>query len=318
MTEKSEPKSKSIRCINCGHDNLASATFCLVCDAPLTYTSRFNKDYQKPTGLLPPTDEMLYQTKREEERLIEHAKQSYQEKLSEKSQTNEHRATSTTTKTGTKCPDCGYINRVGDMFCIECGANIVSVAQQESPADVTQQINELAASKIEAKDQEQVAADQALLERMPMKTGKPELKSLEDNIVPDGCFQFTSDMRLRFMDIETGISTEISPNKDKPLLIGRSHESLPIQPEIDLTPFLMEQHGVSRRHALLRLRDLRLEIQDLNSTNGTGINGFRFQAKETHQIRNGDIMTLGRVSIKVTFVRKDSPQGKNVTDRLDG
>ncbi len=299
----SEPKSKSIRCTNCGHDNLANATICLVCDSPLTYTSRFSNSKRKPTGLLPPTEE--------EQEHIEKTKQSYHT-----TQDNvQNSPQSPPRKTGVKCEDCGHVNRVGDLFCIECGANILSIKPEESPADVTQQINEL--NTRNTQEAHSVHETSRAVEYASSNVGKPVLKSVVGDIIPTGCFQFTTQMRLRFTDIETGRYIEVEPTKDKPLLVGRSHSSLPIQPEIDLTPFLMEQHGVSRRHALIRLRDLRLEIQDLDSTNGTGINGFRFQNKETHQLRNGDVITLGRVSVKVIFLRKDAPSGKHVTERLD-
>jgi len=291
MTQPSEPKTKPIRCNNCGHDNLATATACLVCDAPLTFTSRFQRGQHVPTGVLP-----------EDEQANLHEEH-----------TPDGQPTSPR-KTGIKCADCGHMNRVGDLFCIECGANIRSVPIQEASSDSTQEIHEFSPSQRRSQDGDRDATVIASQESLTI--AKPEIKSVEGNIIPNGCFQFTNNMRLRFTDIESGHYTEVAPKRDKPLLIGRSHQSLPIQPEIDLTPFLMEKHGVSRRHALLRLHDLRLEIQDLNSTNGTGLNGFRFQAKETHQIRNGDILTLGRVSMKVTFIRKESAHGKNVTDLL--
>lgn len=310
----SEPKAKSIRCTNCGHDNLANATICLVCDSPLTFTSRFSNSKRKPTGLLPPTEEELRQEQEELERLNK-ANQSYHASQDNAQNQSANNSQSPPRKTGVKCEDCGHVNRVGDLFCIECGANILSIKPEESAADVTQQINELKAR--EHQETYSVHETSRAVDHAPSNIDIPALKSVAGDIIPSGCFQFTNDMRLRFTDIQTGRYIEVSPSKDKPLLVGRSHASLPIQPEIDLTPFLMEQHGVSRRHALIRLRDLRLEIQDLDSTNGTGINGFRFQTKETHQLRNGDVITLGRVSIKVIFLRKDAPSGKHVTERLD-
>jgi len=304
----SEPKAKAIRCTNCGHDNLATATNCLVCDSPLTFTSRFSNSEGKPTGLLPPTNEEL----RQQQNRIEEEERRYQATQANEQQSN---TKASPRKTGVKCGDCGHVNRVGDIFCIECGANILSTPPEESSADSTQQINELKVSNMQ--ETHTVNDTSRNVERAALNVAKPALKFVTDDIIPSGCFQFTSDMRLRFTDIETGRYIEVSPTKDKPLLVGRSHASLPIQPEIDLTPFLMEQHGVSRRHALIRLRDLRLEIQDLDSTNGTGINGFRFQSKETNQLRNGDIVTLGRVSINVMFLHKDAPNGKNVTEKLN-
>jgi hypothetical protein len=324
MTEQSEKKTQPIRCKNCGHDNLPTATICLVCDAPLTYTSRFKGEHPLRAGLLPPSEEELFQAQsQEEQELIEAAKQRFLAQSKEGETTQESSIVPmeelSARKSKAKCPDCGYENRIGDLFCLDCGVSIVPVPEDDSAADSTQKMKMLTRSdiqaRIDAKEQnESLSASPSL----SLNVDRPELKSIDEDVIPDGCFQFMDGMRLRFTDIETGGVIETAPNKDKPMLVGRSHQSLPVQPDVDLTPFLMEQqHGVSRRHALMRLRDLRLEMQDLNSTNGTGINGFRFQPKETHQIRNGDIVTLGRVSIKITFLSKDEPKPDYITERLD-
>ena len=302
MTEQSEPKTGSIRCHNCGHDNLATASVCLVCDSPLTYTSRFKKAQQMPTGLLPPTEEELQPAQQEEQ----------------PAKVTDEVPVAPPPKTGVKCPACGYMNRVGDLFCFDCGANIAKASQEGTFADITQQISSLNMDEIQAEIEKQKAFVTFASDPPPAEVAKPTLKSVDDDVVPEGCFQFYSDMHLRLTETESGHYTEVTPDKDKPLLVGRSHKSLPTQPEVDLTPFLMEKHGVSRRHALIRLRDSRLEIQDLDSTNGTGINGFRFGPKETHQIRNGDIITLGRVNIKISFIRPDVLHGDNVTEKLNG
>lgn len=299
-------QAKSIQCRNCGHDNLATASLCIVCDAPLSYTTRFQRKSHIPTGLLP-TDEDSHQVEEETQPAIQRV--------------TEFRAKPTPAqKTGAICPDCGNMNRVGDYFCMECGATLSSQPPTDSPADVTQQMKALTMSDIQAALAQQQAEAERAKEKQQSVTNpisKPELQIISEDNIPDGCFQFTDEMILRFTDVETGRYTEVIPTQNKPLLIGRSHKSLPIQPDVDLTPFLSEQHGVSRRHALIRLRDLRLEMQDLNSTNGTGINGFRFRAKETHEIRNGDIITLGRVSIQVAYLPKETKRSSSVTDKLE-
>ena len=298
MMQRPNTDPKTIQCTNCGHHNNANQKTCIVCAMPLPKIPRATQRPKTTVELTRPTKER---------------EQSYnvsREQPSPRSN-KEKRSMATPQQTSSKCPDCGHSNRVGDLFCVECGAYITSAEREEKPSDITQEMQELNVSKI-----------QASIERDPREESrgpyaKPRAKSIEEGDIAPGCFQFTNDMHLRFTDIETGRYSEIVPSKDKPMLLGRSHESLPIQPDVDLTPFLTEKHGVSRRHALIRRRDLRLEMQDLNSTNGTGINGYRFRPKETHQIRSGDVITLGRVSIRITFLRKvTSPRLDNVTDKL--
>ena len=55
-------------------------------------------------------------------------------------------------------------------------------------------------------------------------------------------------------------------------LIGRHNREQGVEPEIDLGIHPVDR-GVSTQHAVLRVRDSRLTITDLGSTNGTSLNG---------------------------------------------
>ena len=61
--------------------------------------------------------------------------------------------------------------------------------------------------------------------------------------------------------------------------------------------------GISRHHACFRIEDDCLILEDLNSQNGTFVNGRQIR-RET--VRAGDIITLGRVSLLLTLERADS------------
>jgi pSer/pThr/pTyr-binding forkhead associated (FHA) protein len=54
--------------------------------------------------------------------------------------------------------------------------------------------------------------------------------------------------------------------------------------------------GVSRRHAHLRFRDGRWILQDLESTNGTTVNGVRVGRCE---LRPGDVIGVGDTRLLV-------------------
>lgn len=317
-----QAKSKSIQCVNCGHDNLSTAKTCVVCGIPLTYTSRFENEEKVPTGILSVLEQRQSTTKPDDA----------DSKLPDTQPADESFARSpfyeespqASIKTDPKCPDCGYLNRVGDYFCAECGRHLLSAKEKDSPADVTQEMKALTTGSLQAEIARQ-QAPQPVEPIAPVQSSLPpdrqfatsRLQKIGDKTIPDGYFQFTEQMFLRFTSLESGRYAEIVPTLNKPLLIGRSHNSLPVQPDLDLTPFLSEQHGVSRRHALIRWRDQRLEMQDLDSTNGTGINGFRFHPKETHEVRNGDIINFGRVTVKVGFMSKETNDTGNVTEKLD-
>lgn len=70
---------------------------------------------------------------------------------------------------------------------------------------------------------------------------------------------------------------------------------------LNLVPYGAEDAGVSRRHArLLRDEDL-LYVMDLNSTNGTRLNGEVLPASVEQRLRDGDELTLGRLKVSVFF-----------------
>ncbi|MGV8042169.1 MAG: sigma 54-interacting transcriptional regulator [Thermoanaerobaculaceae bacterium] len=65
---------------------------------------------------------------------------------------------------------------------------------------------------------------------------------------------------------------------------------------------VLTEHGVSRRHALLRVRGDRLEVEDLGSKNGTRLNG---QAVRAAILRVGDELRFGSVALLV----EEAPSG---------
>lgn len=65
---------------------------------------------------------------------------------------------------------------------------------------------------------------------------------------------------------------------------------------------VLTEHGVSRRHALLRVQGDRLEVEDLGSKNGTRLNG---RAVRSAPVQVGDELRFGSVSL----VLEESPPG---------
>ncbi|MFG1931009.1 FHA domain-containing protein [Mycobacterium sp. NPDC048908] len=77
-------------------------------------------------------------------------------------------------------------------------------------------------------------------------------------------------------------------------LIGRSNRKQGVDPQIDLGIHPADR-GVSSQHAVLRLRDSRLTITDLGSTNGTCLNGsdVRLEEGEETPLADGDRIHIG-------------------------
>jgi pSer/pThr/pTyr-binding forkhead associated (FHA) protein len=72
-------------------------------------------------------------------------------------------------------------------------------------------------------------------------------------------------------------------------------------PDIDLTAYAAYRMGVSRRHAMLRVKEKRLEIFDLGSSNGTSVNGVRLVAHQPQPLKDGDKIGLGKMVIRIWY-----------------
>ena len=97
----------------------------------------------------------------------------------------------------------------------------------------------------------------------------------------------------------TTIGLQVSPQ----MLVGRSDAGGGDVPDLDLGPLDGRRSGVSRRHALITYENETLFITDLNSTNGTRINGFQLTPGRSYRLRDGDELEFGRIRGIVRFVR---------------
>jgi pSer/pThr/pTyr-binding forkhead associated (FHA) protein len=75
-------------------------------------------------------------------------------------------------------------------------------------------------------------------------------------------------------------------------------------PDVDLSAYAGCRLGVSRKHAIIRFQNEKLDIYDLGSSNGTTVNGARLTPHEPHTLRDGDEILLGKMMVKVLFQAK--------------
>jgi hypothetical protein len=95
--------------------------------------------------------------------------------------------------------------------------------------------------------------------------------------------------------------------------IGRTDRTNNIFPELDLSHFGGRERGVSRLHALIECND-RVTIVDMNSANGTYINGNQMEPHQAWVLRSGDEIFFGRLRVSVYFdhAPKDAMLSANV------
>lgn len=72
-------------------------------------------------------------------------------------------------------------------------------------------------------------------------------------------------------------------------------------PDVDLSAYDAEEHGVSRLHIRIRRKGILLYVADLGSTNGTHLNGRRLIPQGERLLRDSDELSLSRLRIRVRF-----------------
>lgn len=83
-------------------------------------------------------------------------------------------------------------------------------------------------------------------------------------------------------------------------IIGRNSSAKNIINDIDLTRY-DTQKIVSRRHAMIQRKGDEFWLYDLNSRNGTFVNGKRLSPREAHILKMGDVVEFGNGGVKLTF-----------------
>src|SRR5262245_11331879 len=113
-------------------------------------------------------------------------------------------------------------------------------------------------------------------------------------------FKLTSADNLQTYDLKTG----------SPMVVGRA-------PTSDIPVF---DPTISRRHAELMVDDKGVQVRDLQSSNGTFLNGARV---ETCMLAIGDTVTFGKVPFKLLPLQasaaaaaKDAPSGATIVKQI--
>jgi pSer/pThr/pTyr-binding forkhead associated (FHA) protein len=104
--------------------------------------------------------------------------------------------------------------------------------------------------------------------------------------------------RLRFIVRENGGTVDVPTAYE--VIIGRRNSTLPI--DVDLGPYEAEELGVSRQHIKLEVVEERIMVSDLDSANGSRLNGALMTPRQVYPVNDGDVLKLGRLHLIVLFV----------------
>ncbi len=109
------------------------------------------------------------------------------------------------------------------------------------------------------------------------------------NVIPEG----VNEVVLEFVD--SGKKLRLKENRE--YTIGRMGKTQALIPDVDLSQYGAFQKGVSRLHAIMKTYTGKCTLVDLDSANGTKLNGERLAAYVETSLRNGDTIILGSFKI---------------------
>lgn len=116
------------------------------------------------------------------------------------------------------------------------------------------------------------------------------------------------------LQVQVGGQSVIVPITDR-MLIGRSTDEASSEDlAIDLGAYGGYQSGVSRQHAVLTRKQGSLYIEDLESTNGSRINGFQLTPRRHYRLRDGDEVEFGRLRVMIRFLGPSQVDGPSQPD----
>lgn len=166
------------------------------------------------------------------------------------------------------CRVCHHQEYQGELFCSQCGAMLT----QTDDSPTTESFPHI--------------------QLMDSHSSTPEQKPRRPAARPPAPGQIA-------LAVEGAEASIILANKSEYTLgrAGQGHAS----PDVDLNPHGGREKGVSRRHAMLRVDGKQLLLMDLNSANGTKLNGETLSAHEPVRLLDGDEIRLGKLLMYVYF-----------------
>lgn len=171
------------------------------------------------------------------------------------------------------CSDCNHHNIEGMFYCDECGnpllgEDILKIAQPSS----TQQL---------------------------------ESVQISENAAPDstiplvGTSMLGTDTVIIMHFSEQNERVSLQPQSE--IVLGRIDQNTHTYPDIDLTPHGALEHGVSRTHATIRRAEDSMTVMDMDSANGTYLNGKKLIPHQPHILRDGDEIKFGKLTSRIYF-----------------
>ena len=201
-----------------------------------------------------------------------------------------------------KCTECGYENMDGLDYCDGCGAKLAAAAPAagaSAPAAPAEAPPAEAAPAAEAAAPAPAAEAPAA---EPPKSDAPTGELNKPAAAPTPASEpagAVAAFKAKFVVVRGGRKAQEFPLEDGNNLIGRWDPETGSFPEVDLDADDPEAK-ISRKHALCRIENGKITVEDIGSLNGTYVNrGQRLQPGTPADIKNGDEVIIGKTFLKL-------------------
>ncbi len=193
-----------------------------------------------------------------------------------------------------QCPQCGTEVLPGEAFCDNCGAPLTRMsaagtATNNAPAGIPPQQNYPAPQPFGIPP----AAAPAPAPQSPAPP--PPAAPAPPPTAPPASQNSLTQMRLYLTVRNTALSIPDATQA----IIGRADPVSGVYPDIDLASYGALEQGVGRRHLRISMQHGQIMAEDLDSTNGSYLNGQRLLAHTAQPLKNGDELRLGRLALRV-------------------
>ncbi len=183
------------------------------------------------------------------------------------------------------CPKCHTANDADNTYCLHCG-NPLQAQQRQQPAQVQQK-------KLCPRCGAEMKPDATFCTKCGTSFSPPEERTVAVDVTPPTQYvapgATTTWGYLLFTD---GTRMDLAGER---VSVGRYlPEGGGSKPDMNLYS-LPESHTVSRMHAAFTWTDNNSTLTDLNSTNGTFLNGQRLEPDKPVPVNDGDAVLFGKV-----------------------
>jgi hypothetical protein len=191
------------------------------------------------------------------------------------------------------CPQCGATAIPGEAFCDNCGAPLNAPARPASqptvPAYNTGVPAQPAYPAPQPSSYPPPAPSDKRLTPVPVApiapTQPPAAAPMRAALAPSQLIVAANGAALPL------------PNAAQ-AIVGRGDPVSNFFPEIDLNPYGAIDNGVGRRHMRLFVQSDQVLIEDMDSTNGTLLNGQKLNARTPQPLHDGDQISVGKLLLR--------------------